>query len=140
MAANKRKLTDKVNSDLVNVRLDKWLWAARFFKTRKLASEAVSGGRVHANGERVKPAKKIIVGDELEITRGVDVFSIEVLGLNEKRRPAKEARQLYVESEASMERRERAQEQRKLAGGSVLYPSKKPDKRQRRKIRQFIRG
>ncbi len=139
MAATKRKQV-KEKTELSSVRLDKWLWAARFFKTRKLAGEAVGGGKVHLNGMRVKPAKHVVCGDLLEITRGVDLFGIEVVALNDKRRPAREARQLYEESAESIEKREAAQELRKLAGDSVTYSSKKPDKRQRRMIRQFKEG
>ncbi|MEE9352029.1 MAG: S4 domain-containing protein [Thiotrichaceae bacterium] len=139
MAATKRKQV-KGKSSLTSVRLDKWLWAARFFKTRKLAGEAVGGGKIHLNGVRVKPAKNVLCGDQLEITRGIDLFSVEVLSLNDKRRPAREARLLYEESVESIEKREAAQELRKLAGDSVLYSSKKPDKRQRRMIRQFKEG
>lgn len=136
MAAAKRKL-DK--TELVALRLDKWLWAARFFKTRKLASEAINGGKVHVNSQRVKPAKSVVSGDELEITRGVDVFSIVILGLNDKRRPASEARLLYEESEESIEKREAAQELRKMVSGHS-YSNKKPGKRDRRMIRQFKQG
>ena len=136
MATNKRKLS-KTKQELTSVRLDKWLWAARFFKTRKIAGEAITGGKIHLNGIRVKPAKKVACGDALEITRGTDTYSIEVLGLNDKRRPASEARELYSESEESITKREEAQALRKLAGDSVMYSKRKPDKRQRRKIRQF---
>ncbi len=133
----KSRVKVKVKVELTSIRLDKWLWAARFFKTRKLAGEAVGGGKVHVNSERVKPAKKITCGDALQITRGIDVFSVEVIGLNDKRRPASEARQLYDESAESIEKRENTQELRRLAGDSVFYSSRRPDKRQRRKIRQF---
>ncbi|MEE9304061.1 MAG: S4 domain-containing protein [Thiotrichaceae bacterium] len=133
----KSRVKSKTKDELTAIRLDKWLWAARFFKTRKLASAAVGGGKVHVNGERVKPAKKVGCGDELGITRGIDVFSVEVIGLSGKRRPASEARELYSESAESIEKREKAQALRKLAGDSVFYSSRKPDKRQRRKIRQF---
>lgn len=136
MAATKRKL-DK--SELIKLRLDKWLWASRFFKTRKLAAEAVAGGRVHVNSIRVKPAKKVACDDQLDITRGVDTFHVVVLGLNDKRRPAGEARLLYEESAESIEARETAQELRKLVSGHT-YSNKKPSKRDRRKIRQFKQG
>ena len=78
------------------VRIDKWLWAARFFKTRSLATEAVTGGRVHMDGQRVKPAKDVRVGDRLEITIGEAVFAVEVLGLADKRGPASQAQGLYA--------------------------------------------
>ena len=136
MASAKRKLE---KSELVTLRLDKWLWAARFFKTRKLASEAISGGKVHVNAQRVKPAKNVACGDGLEITRGIDVFSVVILGLNDKRRPAREARLLYQESPESIEKRETAHELRKMVSGHA-YSNKKPGKRDRRKIRQFKQG
>ena len=83
------------------MRIDKWLWAARFFKTRSLATEAVPGGRVHMDGARVKPAKDVRVGDRLEITIGEAVFAVEVRGLADKRGPASQAQRLYEETEES---------------------------------------
>ena len=88
------------------MRIDKWLWAARFFKTRSLATDAVAGGRVHVDGQRVKPAKDVRVGDRLEITIGEATFAVEVLGLADKRGPASQAQALYEESEESRARRE----------------------------------
>ncbi len=121
------------------IRLDKWLWAARFFKTRSLAAQAVNGGKVHLNGQRVKPARTVGAGDRLEITRGIISFDVEVLGVNNARRPAVEARELYVESEESIKRREETRELRKMAGESHIAPARKPGKRDRRKIKEFIR-
>ncbi len=124
------------------VRLDKWLWAARFFKTRSLATQAVNGGKVHLNGKRAKPAKNVIIGDELKIQRGLEEFLVLIQGLNEKRRPAKEAVLLYSESEASISARLDNREKRRLlraADGSMAAPLKRPDKRDRRLIRNFIR-
>lgn len=118
-------------------RLDKWLWAARFFKTRALAAEAIQGGKVHLNGQRVKPARSVHVNDELEITRGLEHFVVTVLGLNEQRRPASEARELYLELEASKAKREHEAEQRRLVNHSIQHPQSKPDKRSRRMIRNF---
>ncbi len=132
MAATKRK---QVKKELYKLRVDKWLWAARFFKTRRLASEAISGGRVHVNQQRVKPARNIVCGDRLEISRGEEVFDVLVVGLNDQRRPAKEAIHLYEESAESIARREQKQALRKL--GASVSPGKRPDKRQRRKIRRF---
>lgn len=134
MATGKRQLEQK---KLDKLRLDKWLWAARFFKTRKLASEAISGGKVHVNNVRVKPAKIVVSGDELQITKGADVFIVQIVGLNDKRRPASEARELYTESDESIHRREEARELRRMIGGNTPHSDKKPDKRQRRLIRQF---
>lgn len=121
------------------VRIDKWLWAARFYKTRPQAAEAVSGGKVHLNGHRAKPAKAIQVGDELEITRGFDVFIIVVEGLNSRRRPAREAQQLYTETEQSISRREENAMQRKLVAQMHPAGERRPSKRDRRKIIRFVR-
>ena len=96
------------------VRLDRWLWAARFFKTRPLACAAINGGKVHVNNERVKPARSVRVGDTLQITRGQTSMTIIVDALSVQRRPAKEAQMLYRESEASRNKRELQAEQRRL--------------------------
>ncbi|VAW58049.1 Ribosome-associated heat shock protein implicated in the recycling of the 50S subunit (S4 paralog) [hydrothermal vent metagenome] len=118
-------------------RLDKWLWAARFFKTRKLAAEAVNGGKVHLNGDRVKPSRNIKVGDELKITRGQFEFQIMVEGLNKQRRPADEARMLYIESAQSIEKRQSLAESLKALNANMPYSAKRPDKKQRREIVRF---
>jgi len=121
------------------VRIDKWLWAARFFKTRSLAARAVSGGHVHLNGSRIKPARLVRVGDELVIRRGEVEFSIRILALADRRGPAKVARTLYEESEASIAAREAAREERRLIRAAAVRPAKRPDKRDRRRIREFLR-
>ncbi len=122
------------------VRIDKWLWAARFFKTRSMASKAVSGGRVHLNGARVKSARSINIGDEVRIHRNEEEFVVTVLQLAEKRGPAKVARTLYEESPESIQARdEHRQARRLLAQGRPAAPAKRPGKRDRRKIRSFIR-
>ena len=119
------------------MRLDKWLWAARFFKTRSLATQAVNGGKVHLNGARVKPSRLLRPGDELTIQRGTERYEIEVLGLEAQRRPAAAAQKLYVESEASRQARESLQEERRLQRQAEPVPARRPDKRQRRLIRHF---
>jgi ribosome-associated heat shock protein Hsp15 len=119
------------------VRLDKWLWAARFFKTRALASEAINGGHVHLNGSRVKPARAVNIGDELHITKGSETFVLLVNLLSERRGPASVAQQLYQESEASREKREKYAEQRRLESASDSRPDRRPDKRARRQIIRF---
>src|SRR5210317_1562851 len=96
------------------VRIDKWLWAARFFKTRSMAAQAVTGGKVHVNGARIKPARQVQPGDELRIRRGELEFIVIVQGLSDKRRPAKEAQLLYEETEFSMQQREDMQGQKRL--------------------------
>lgn len=116
-------------------RLDKWLWAARFFKTRAVATEAIAGGKVHVGGERVKPSRQVRVGEQITITKGVDTWKITIMGLNEKRRPAKEATLLYQEDEHQREEREQLREMRRLHG--VQVPARKPDKRQRRQIEKI---
>jgi len=122
-----------------SLRLDKWLWAARFFKTRAQASEAVSGGKVHQNGQRVKPARPVHIGDKLEITRGLDVFTVTVNGINRQRRPASEAQLLYTESEQSKQKREDNALQRKLLAQIHPAPERRPSKRDRRHIIRFVR-
>ena len=131
--ANNRVATGP--QELDSVRLDKWLWAARFFKTRQLAVEAITGGHVHINGDRVKPSRAVRPCDELKIKKGYDTWVVTVLGLNDKRRPAKEAVLLYQEDEHQREQREELIEMRKLHGVNV--PTRKPDKRERRKLESF---
>jgi len=121
------------------VRVDKWLWAARFFKTRSLASKAVSGGHVHLNGGRVKPSRTVQVGDRLQIRRGQDEFTIDILALSSRRGPATVARTLYEETEDSQIQRDTAREQRRLVRAPASRPEGRPDKRDRRKIRKFLR-
>lgn len=120
------------------LRLDKWLWAARFFKTRSFAAQAVAGGKVHINGARAKPSRSVHVGDELEIQRGEERFVVEVLGLNAQRRPAVEAQGLYAESEESRLAREQQRAERRLLASDTTHPAGRPDKRSRRQIRHFI--
>lgn len=121
----------------VSQRIDKWLWAARFFKTRPLAVEAVEGGHVHVNDERVKPARNVRPGDKIRITKGFETWVVTVKGVNAQRRPAAEARLLYEESEHHREQREAVIEERRLHGVNIRV--KKPDKRERRLIDQFKR-
>ncbi len=118
------------------VRLDKWLWAARFFKTRALAKAAIEGGKVHHRGERCKPSKEPKVGDELVIRSGFDERTIIVQLLSGVRRGAPEAQTLYSETPDSIERREQAAAQRK-AGALGMQTDGRPSKKQRRQIHQF---
>lgn len=119
------------------LRLDKWLWAARFFKTRSLAKAAIEGGKVQLEGNRVKVSKEISVGDLLRIRQGWDEKDIEVLALSDQRRGAPEAQSLYRESAESINRREEEAAARKAAGGMIERPAKRPTKKQRRQIHRF---
>ena len=130
-------MVTKLNTE--KVRIDKWLWAARFFKTRSLASKAVNGGHVHLNGARVKPSRTVMVGDRLLIRRGVETFVVDILALSSRRGPANVARTLYEETAESLEQRETAREQRRLIRAPASRPEGRPDKRDRRKIREFLR-
>jgi len=122
-----------------SLRIDKWLWCARFFKTRSLASAAVAGGKVHVNGERAKPSRAVRPGDVLDITTGFDAFTVEILAIPARRGPATEARQCYRESEASVARRERIREQRRLAALAAPQTPGRPDKHTRRELLRFQR-
>ncbi len=121
-----------------SLRLDKWLWAARFFKTRALASSAVSGGKVHLNGARVKPSRAVKIDDVFEVRRGYECFEIVVTGLSARRGSASDAQLLYRETEASVTRRHDEAEKRKLASMQRPRSQTRPDKKQRRQIRRFI--
>jgi len=122
-----------------SVRIDKWLWAARFFKTRGLATEMVNGGHVQLNGERIKPSKAIEIGDELHIQRGQEQFIVTVTGLAEKRGSAAIAQTLYQENGASIAAREEQRQLRKFHAASSPAPDKRPDKKARRHIIRFIK-
>ncbi len=128
-----------MNGQDAPVRIDKWLWAARFFKTRSLASKAVAGGKVYINGQRVKAARPVNIGDTLNIRRAHLEFEVKVLGLSGKRGPATVARTLYKESDNSITKRELDRQERSLFFASQKMPAKRPGKRDRRKIREFIR-
>ncbi len=118
------------------VRLDKWLWAARFYKTRALAKAAIESGKVHCRGERCKPGKEPRVGDEIQIRTGFDERTVVVQALSLVRRGAPEAQTLYAETEDSLARREAAAAQRK-AGALGLTTDGKPSKKQRRDLFKF---
>ena len=118
-----------------SIRLDIWLWAARFFKTRALAKQAVETGKVEIGGQRAKPARGVRVGDELKIARGEEIFEVQVTALSDQRGPATTARTLYHESEESRIKREAAAAQRRAERTGYQAPQSKPDKRARRLIR-----
>ncbi len=122
------------------VRMDKWLWAARFFKTRALASKACDLGRIHSNGIAAKPAREVRVGDKLQIANEGGEFQIEVLTLSHMRGPAAVAQTLYRESEASKAARLKAVAERKAMQEFAPLPERRPSKRDRRRIVQFRGG
>lgn len=118
-----------------NVRVDQWLWAARFFKTRSLAKQAVEAGRVEIGGQRPKPSRAVRAGDRLDIVRGEERFEIEVLGISAVRGPAPVAQALYAETDASRARREQARAEKAAMRDGYRPPEQRPDKRARRLIR-----
>ena len=118
-----------------SVRLDLWLWAARFFRTRSLAKQAIETGKVEVDGQRAKASRSVRVGDALQVTRGDEAFEIEVLGLSDQRGPASVARTLYLESDASKARRADTIATLRAARAGYQPPDSKPDKRARRLIR-----
>lgn len=127
-------MIEKIAMPGARQRLDTWLWAARFFKTRSLCAQAIDGGKVKWNGVTTKPSREVRVGDELEITSGEQRFTVHVRDLHALRRPAPEARTMYEETEASFSARVKAAEQRKMAPtpGSTLRG--RPTKRDRRQL------
>ena len=120
------------------LRIDKWLWAARFFKTRSLASDAVNGGKVHLNGERVKAARAVKPGDELRVRKGKDEWTVIVLELHDKRRQASLAQQMYEETEQSQKQRAEQVAMRKAVSASRPQ-GHRPSKKERRHIIRFKR-
>lgn len=119
------------------LRVDKWLWAARFFKTRSIAKTAIEGGKVHLDGQRVKVSREISIGETLVIKQGWDEKEVVIRGLSAQRGPAPIARTLYEETTASIEKREREAEARKAAGGAVARPTQKPGKHQRKALEKL---
>jgi ribosome-associated heat shock protein Hsp15 len=124
---------------MTSVRMDKWLWAARFFKTRALASKACDLGRIHSNEVQAKPARDVRVGDRLTVRNEGGEFHVEVLALSEMRGPAAVAQTLYRETEASKEARLKLAAERKAMQEFAPLPERRPSKRDRRKIIQFRR-
>ena len=119
------------------VRIDKWLWAARFFKTRSLAKSAIEGGKVHIDGNKSKASRQLELGTILTIRQGFDSKTVEVIGLSEQRRGAPEALLLYSETAESIALREKDSARRKAANGSSISDGK-PNKKQRRQIHRFL--
>ncbi|WP_064601569.1 ribosome-associated heat shock protein Hsp15 [Photobacterium sp. J15] len=125
------------DSDTLQVRLDKWLWAARFYKTRSIARNMVDGGKVHYNGHRSKPSKLVEVGAEIRLRQGNDEKTVIIAKLSDTRRGAPEAQTLYQETAESMQQREAHAKLRKLNAYGNPSPDKRPDKKQRRDIIKF---
>ena len=121
-------------SNSEKIRLDKWLWAARFYKTRNIAKEAIDGGKVHLNGQRCKPGKEPKVGDTIKLRTGWDERTVLVKALSTKRQQAALAQQLYEETTQSLQAREAAAAQRKALRGAQPKPEQRPDKKQRREL------
>ncbi|CAH3575396.1 ribosome-associated heat shock protein Hsp15 [Klebsiella oxytoca] len=122
------------------VRLDKWLWAARIYKTRALAREMIEGGKVHYNGQRSKPGKVVELNATLTIRQGNDERTIVVKDITEQRRPASEAVALYEETAESIEKREKMALARKMNALTMPHPDRRPDKKERRDLMRFKHG
>lgn len=118
------------------LRIDKWLWAARFFKTRSIAKTAIEGGKVHIDGQRVKVSREIGVGDIVVVKQGWDEKEIEVMALSDRRGPASEAQRLYAETERSAARRAKEAEARKAAG-AMARPAQRPGKHERKALERL---
>ena len=122
------------------VRLDKWLWAARFYKTRALAREMIDGGKVHYNGQRGKPSKAVELNAEIKLRQGNEERTVVVLALTSQRRGASEAQQMYQETEASIANREKMALARKMNTLTMPHPDRRPDKKERRDLIKFKFG
>ena len=122
------------------VRVDKWLWAARFFKTRRLATEAIQGGKVELNDARAKPARSVRPGDRLRIRKDAFTFEVDVRDVSDKRGPARVAETLYEETPESVRERERTREELRVANAAFPQPRARPDKHHRKELARFKRG
>ncbi|MFJ5400616.1 ribosome-associated heat shock protein Hsp15 [Pectobacterium sp. CHL-2024] len=119
------------------VRLDKWLWAARFYKTRAIAREMIDGGKVHYNGQRGKPSKQVELNAEIKLRQGNDERTVVILAVSGQRRSATEAQALYQETTASIEKREKLAQARKMNALTMPHPDRRPDKKERRDLIKF---
>jgi ribosome-associated heat shock protein Hsp15 len=127
-----------MHTETDKVRLDKWLWAARFFKTRTLAVEAIAGGKVHLNGNRIKPGHGVASGDQLRIRKGPYEFIVQVKELSTRRGPASVAALLYEETPESRATRDQLAELHRLSAHAAPHTDRRPNKKQRRQITRFI--
>src|SRR5699024_7122172 len=128
---------DKYQQEQESYRLDKWLWAARFYKTRTLAREMVDGGKVHYNGQRTKPSKEEEIGAMIKLRQGNDEKEVKVLALSKQRKAAPLAQQLYQETEESIKKREQLAWARKANALSMPNPERRPNKKERRDLLKF---
>ena len=141
VATNANKKTIAPKSDgAQKVRIDKWLWAARFYKTRSLATEAIKGGKVSVNGNRAKPSREVEVGDVLVLRQSNHEKTVSVLDLSDKRGPATVAQLLYQETDESISKRKKEKELRKLTAVHMPHGEGRPTKRTRRMIHRFTRS
>lgn len=124
----------------VKIRIDKWLWAARFYKTRSLASTAIKGGKVAVNGQRAKPSRELEIGDSVTLRQGYDEKTVVVNALSGQRGPASQAQQLYQETSESRQKRDKEKELRQLAAVQRPHGEGRPTKRERRQIHRFTRS
>lgn len=132
MAKNSKHSQDEKDDD---VRLDKWLWAARFYKTRTICKEMIDGGKVHYNGQRTKPNKTVEIGATIKLRQGNDEKEIKVTALSTQRRGAPEAQLLYEETAQSIENREKLALARKM--NTMPHPDRRPNKKERRDLLRF---
>lgn len=123
-----------------NVRLDKWLWAARFYKTRSIAKEMIEGGKVHYNGQRTKPSKIVEIGAKLKLRQGSDEKTVIIQAISQQRRSASEAQYLYLETQQSIIKRENIAQARKDGSLTMPHPVRRPDKKERRNLIKFKYG
>ena len=130
----------KTTLDENGVRLDKWLWATRFYKTRALAREMVDGGKIHYNGQRSKPSKLVEINAEIRLRQGNDEKTVVVLSLTSQRKGASEAQKMYQETAESITKREQITQARKLNALTMPHPDRRPDKKERRHLMRFKHG
>lgn len=133
MAKTNKTLPEQASQE--NSRLDKWLWAARFYKTRTIAKEMIDGGKVHYNGQRTKPNKQVAIGDKIQLRQGNEEKEVLVLALSNQRRGAPEAQKLYQETEQSLIQREKMALARKM--NAMPNPERRPNKKERRELLHF---
>ncbi|MBX3698914.1 MAG: RNA-binding protein [Dokdonella sp.] len=134
------KQASLVNANADGVRLDVWLWAARFYKTRSLAKQAIEGGKVEVNDAAPKPARSVHIDDRIRITRGIERMQVRVSAISSARGPATQGQALYEETPESREAREAAREMHRLTGAELDHPPSRPGKHSRRLLREFKEG